>query len=76
MVTLVDEFADIKIMRFEVPGWDGLTLRQKAYAYHLAEAAKLGRDITPNAFSSRAVFIIITLRTSFSRIVRRNTSVL
>lgn len=46
MVTLVDEFADIKIMRFEVPGWDGLTSRQKAYAYHLAEAAKLGRDIT------------------------------
>ena len=42
MVTLVDEFADIKIMRFEVPGWDGLTSRQKAYAYHLAEAAKFG----------------------------------
>ena len=46
MNTIIDEFADLKVMRFEVPGWDGLTLEQKEYAYHLAEAAKLGRDIT------------------------------
>ncbi len=46
MKTLIDEFADIKIMRFEVPGWDSLSLRQKEYAFHLSEAAKLGRDIT------------------------------
>ena len=37
---LVDEFADLKIMRYQVPGWDGLTLQQKEYVYHLAEAAK------------------------------------
>ena len=43
---LVDEFADLKVMRYDVPGWDALTLRQKEYAYHLAEAAKAGRDIT------------------------------
>ena len=42
---LVDEFADLKIMRYQVPGWDGLTLQQKEYVYHLAEAAKYGRDI-------------------------------
>ena len=46
MKTLIDEFADIKVMRFEVPGWDSLSLRQKEYAFHLSEAAKLGRDIT------------------------------
>ena len=46
MKTLIDEFADIKIMRFEVPGWEDLELRQKQFAYHLAEAAKIGRDIT------------------------------
>ena len=40
-----DQFADIKIIRYQVPGWDELTLRQKAYAYHLSEAAKYGRDI-------------------------------
>lgn len=43
---LLDEFADLKVIRFRVPGWDALSLRQKEYAYHLSEAAKLGRDIT------------------------------
>lgn len=43
---LLDEFADLKVIRFRVPGWDNLGLRQKEYAYHLSEAAKLGRDIT------------------------------
>ena len=42
---LVDEFADLKIMKYHVPGWDGLTLQQKEYVFHLAEAAKYGRDI-------------------------------
>ena len=42
----IDSFADLKIMRYQVPGWENLTLEQKAYAYHLSEAAKLGRDIT------------------------------
>ena len=42
---LLDEFADLKVMRYKVPGWEDLSLRQKEYAYHLAEAAKYGRDI-------------------------------
>ena len=42
---LLDEFADVKVMRYQVPGWDGLSLQQKEYVYHLAEAAKYGRDI-------------------------------
>ena len=41
----LDTFADIKIMRYQVPGWDELSLQQKAYVYHLSEAAKWGRDI-------------------------------
>jgi len=41
----VDEFADIKIMRYRIPGWDSLTFRQKSLLYHLGEAAKYGRDI-------------------------------
>ncbi len=43
---LLDQFADLKVMRFQVPGWDDLSLRQKEYVYHLSEAAKYGRDIT------------------------------
>lgn len=42
----IDEFADIEVLRYQVPGWDGLSLQQKEYIYHLSEAAKFGRDIT------------------------------
>ena len=42
---LVDEFADVKIMRYQIPNWDQLTLQQKEYLYCLGEAAKCGRDI-------------------------------
>ncbi len=42
---LVDEFADAKIIRYRVDGWDSLNLKQKEYIYHLSEAAKWGRDI-------------------------------
>ena len=42
----IDSFADLRIMRYQVPGWDGLSLSQKEYIYHLSEAAKAGRDIT------------------------------
>ena len=42
---LVDQFADLRIMRYQIPDWDQLTLQQKAYIYYLNEAAKCGRDI-------------------------------
>ena len=41
----IDSFADLKVMRYQIPGWENLSLRQKEYAFHLAEAAKYGRDI-------------------------------
>ena len=41
----IDSFADLKVMRYRIPGWENLSLQQKEYAYHLAEAAKYGRDI-------------------------------
>ena len=42
---LVDQFADLRIMRYQIPDWDQLSLQQKAYLYYLGEAAKCGRDI-------------------------------
>ena len=41
----IDSFADLKVMRYQIPGWENLSLQQKEYAYYLAEAAKYGRDI-------------------------------
>ena len=42
---LIDEFADLKIIRYKIEGWEDLSLQQKEYVYHLSEAAKWGRDI-------------------------------
>ena len=41
----LDEFADLEVIRYEVPGWDELSFGQKQYIYYLSEAAKWGRDI-------------------------------
>ncbi len=42
---IVDRFDDVKVIRYEVPGFDSLSLREKELVYYLAEAAKSGRDI-------------------------------
>ena len=42
---IVDRFDDIKVLRYEVPGFTALPLEQKELIYYLAEAAKCGRDI-------------------------------
>lgn len=41
----VDRFADIEILRYDVPGFESLSLQQKQLLYHLSEAALMGRDI-------------------------------
>ena len=43
--TCAERFADIQLLRYEVPGFSSLPLRQKLLVYYLAEAALLGRDI-------------------------------
>ena len=40
-----ERFADIQMLRYQVPGFDELTLRQKTLIYYLSQASLLGRDI-------------------------------
>ena len=40
-----DRFADIEVLRYQVPGFNDLTLKQKTLVYYLQEAALQGRDI-------------------------------
>lgn len=47
---IVDEFADLQILRYKVPEWDSLTFSQKAFLYYTSEAAKCGRDIITDQF--------------------------
>ena len=42
---VIDKFDDIKVLRYEVPGFEKLPLQQKVLIYYLAQATKCGRDI-------------------------------
>ncbi|WP_417557215.1 dipeptidyl-peptidase 3 family protein [Mesoflavibacter zeaxanthinifaciens] len=41
----VDTFADIKILRYQIPSWDNLSLKQQQLAYYITQAGLAGRDI-------------------------------
>ncbi|OYU94549.1 MAG: dihydrofolate reductase [Bacteroidetes bacterium B1(2017)] len=40
-----DEFADLQVLRYQIPGFETLTAKQKELVYYLYEAANCGRDI-------------------------------
>jgi len=42
---VVEQFADIRVLRYQIPGWDNLTLKEKKLVYYLTQAGTAGRDI-------------------------------
>ena len=43
---MVEKFADLQILRYQIEGWEKLSLQQKKLAYYLTQAGLSGRDIT------------------------------
>lgn len=43
---VVEQFADIKVLRYQIPGWENLTLKEQKLVYYLTQAGYSGRDIT------------------------------
>ena len=41
----LDEFSDIKVLRYDIPGWENLTLKEQKLVYYLTQAGLSGRDI-------------------------------
>ncbi len=41
----VETFADVKILRYQIPGWEKLTLKEQTFVYYLTQAGLAGRDI-------------------------------
>ncbi len=41
----VDQFADLRVLRYQVPGFEDLTLKEKKLVYYLTQAGLAGRDI-------------------------------
>jgi dipeptidyl-peptidase III len=42
---MADRFADIQVLRYNVPGWEDLSVKEKQLAYYLYQAGLSGRDI-------------------------------
>ncbi|GGG81882.1 dihydrofolate reductase [Parapedobacter pyrenivorans] len=62
----VDAFADLEILRYEVPGFDALNLQQKKLAYYLYKAALSGRDIIYDQRGKNNLTIRKTLEAIFN----------
>ncbi|MEE9407197.1 MAG: dihydrofolate reductase [Polaribacter sp.] len=41
----VEQFADIKVLRYKIPGFEELSLKEKKLVYYLTQAGLAGRDI-------------------------------
>lgn len=41
----VEQFADIKVLRYQIPGWEKLSLKEQKLVYYLTQAGLEGRDI-------------------------------
>ncbi|SCY00271.1 dipeptidyl-peptidase 3 family protein [Flavobacterium caeni] len=41
----VEEFADIQVLRYQIAGWENLTLKEQELVYYLTQAGMAGRDI-------------------------------
>ncbi|MFM9826292.1 dipeptidyl-peptidase 3 family protein [Flavobacterium sp.] len=42
---VVEQFADIKVLRYKMPGWENLSLKEQKLVYYLTQAGSSGRDI-------------------------------
>jgi dipeptidyl-peptidase-3 len=61
-----EAFADIQVLRYRVPGFDQLSLKEKQLAYYLSEAALAGRDIIYDQKSKHALLLRKTLETAYT----------
>jgi len=64
-VVEAEAFADLQILRYQVPGFNGLSLQQKQLAYYLYEAALCGRDIIYDQKSKYGLLLRKTLETVY-----------
>lgn len=58
---VTEQFADLKIQRYQVPGFESLTPKQKELIYYLYEAALSGRDIIYDQNYKHNLFVRRTL---------------
>lgn len=62
-----ESFADLQVLRYEVPGFDQLTLKEKELVYYLYEAAMSGRDIIYDQKSKHGLTLRKTLEAMYAK---------
>lgn len=60
-----EAFADLQLLRYQIPGWNELSAQQKELAYYLYEAALAGRDIIYDQKSKYGLLLRKTLETMY-----------
>jgi len=65
-------FADIQMLRYDLPGFKELSPKQKAYIYYLSEATLWGRDITFDQFGKYNLLIRKTLEAIYTSKLSQN----
>lgn len=58
---VLDTFADLQVLSYDLPGWEKLSLQQKTFIYYLSEAALCGRDIIYDQYGKYNLAIRKTL---------------
>lgn len=71
---LTEQFADAKILRYQVPGFENLSLKQKELVYYLSQAALCGRDITYDQNYKSNLLIRTTLESIYNNFSGDRTS--
>jgi dipeptidyl-peptidase-3 len=61
-----EQFADARILRYQVPEFDQLSLKQKELIYYLSQAALCGRDITYDQNFKENILVRKTLEGIYS----------
>ncbi|MEO5991167.1 MAG: hypothetical protein ABIP68_05985, partial [Ferruginibacter sp.] len=68
-------FADLQILRYQVPGFENLTLQQKQLAYYLYEAANSGRDIIYDQLGKNNILLRKTIEALYTNYTGDKTDV-
>lgn len=69
-----EQFADIQLLRYQLPGWENLSLRQKEYIYYLSQATLAGRDIVTDQFGRYNLVIRRVLEEIYTRYTLQDES--
>jgi dipeptidyl-peptidase-3 len=70
---IVDQFADIKVLRFKIPGFEQLSFSKKMLVYCLSEAALWGRDILMDQHYKHNMLIVKTLEEIYQKQITQNS---